>query len=228
MFCVLSIWKLFMTSFDPQDLKWSYEQGNKLMVTCSWPHVLDVTLVKVASSVSTCAHTPKLTLLDLNGRETDALNGSWPGWPRVHGWNNSTSYRGTQVEMYVKSTRSREMGKRLLSRTPQLSKILAMPTACQPVFVKPPEHGLPSWDGLMHLPGRNYKWNFIDITEKHLNKKSHCENYSVLKNGQPTQFLHAPTAWTSSVLLPGHTDMSIQGISNAKEYEMQGTKCKGN
>ncbi|XP_062984314.1 thyroid hormone receptor beta isoform X1 [Elgaria multicarinata webbii] len=140
----------------------------------------------------------------------------------------STSYRCTQVAMHVNSARSREMGKHLLSRTPQLSKILAMPTACQPVFVKSPEHGLPSWDGLMHFPGRKYSWNIIDIKEKHLFKKRYCENNNMLSIGhQNPPFLHASAAWTSSVLLPGHTDMTIQGISDAKEYQMQGTKCKG-
>nr|XP_034984886.1 thyroid hormone receptor beta isoform X4 [Zootoca vivipara] len=130
--------------------------------------------------------------------------------------------------MNVNSTRSREVGEHLLSRTPQLSKILAMPTACQPVFVKPLEHGLPSWDGLMHFPGRKYKWNILDITDRDSCKKRHCESNNMLRIGhQPTQFLHASRAWTSSVILPGHTDMNVEGITNAKEYQMQETKCKG-
>lgn len=47
MFCVLSIWKLFTTSLDLQDLKWSYEQGNKLVVTCPGTRVLVVKLWKL-------------------------------------------------------------------------------------------------------------------------------------------------------------------------------------
>ncbi|XP_060637900.1 thyroid hormone receptor beta isoform X1 [Anolis sagrei] len=140
----------------------------------------------------------------------------------------STSYRCSQVAMHVNSTRPREMGKHLLSRTPQLSKILAMPTAYQQVFVKSPERGLPSWDGLMHFPDRKYKWNIIDIAENHLCKKRYCENNNMLRTGhQATQFLHASTAWTNSVFLPGHTDLTIQSISNAEEYQIQETKCKG-
>uniref|UniRef100_A0A8D2IID5 Thyroid hormone receptor beta n=1 Tax=Varanus komodoensis TaxID=61221 RepID=A0A8D2IID5_VARKO len=90
------------------------------------------------------------------------------------------------------------------------------------------KHGLPSWDGLMHFPSRKYTWNIIDVTEKHLCKERYCEKSSVLSIGhQPAPFLHASAAWTSPVLLPGHTDTIIQGLSNAKEYQMQGTKCKG-
>ncbi|XP_072859511.1 thyroid hormone receptor beta isoform X12 [Pogona vitticeps] len=138
----------------------------------------------------------------------------------------STSYRCTQGVMHGNSTQSREMGKHLLSRTPQLSKILAMPTACQPVFAKSPENGLPSWHGLMHFPGKTCKWNIIDITENHLGKKKYCENKNLLRSGHNSvQFLHPSAAWSSSVYLPGQTDMTIQGIS--EEYQMQEAKCKG-
>lgn len=131
--------------------------------------------------------------------------------------------------MHVNSTRSKEMGRHFLSRTPQLSKILSMPTASQPEFVKLPDHGLSSWDGLMHFPGIRYKWNITDITDKHLCKKRYCENPNMLRNGlQPSQFLHVSSPWTSSILLPSHADMTIQGITNTKEYQMQVKKCKGN
>lgn len=131
--------------------------------------------------------------------------------------------------MHVNSTRSKEMGRHFLSRTPQLSKILSMPTASQPEFVKPPDHGLSSWDGLMHFPGSKHKWNITDITDKNLCKRRYCENPNTLRNGlQPSQFLHASSPWTSSILLPGHTDMTIQSLSNTKEYQMQVKKCQGN
>ncbi|XP_077158862.1 thyroid hormone receptor beta isoform X1 [Paroedura picta] len=127
--------------------------------------------------------------------------------------------------MHVNSTRSKEMGRHFLSRTPQLSKILSMPTASPAEFVKPPDHGLSSWNELMHFPGSKYKWSLPDITDKHLCKKRHCENPTMLRNGlQPSPFLHASSPWTSSILLPGH---AIHSISNTKEYHMQVKKCKG-
>lgn len=44
------------------------------MVTCSWPHVLDALLVKVASSVSLPVHTYRTYCAGFNRRETDVFN----------------------------------------------------------------------------------------------------------------------------------------------------------
>lgn len=51
----LSIRQLFTTSLDLQDLKWSYEQGNKSVVTCPGAHVVVVMLWKL-HLVLACPH----------------------------------------------------------------------------------------------------------------------------------------------------------------------------
>ncbi|XP_074801748.1 thyroid hormone receptor beta isoform X1 [Natator depressus] len=139
---------------------------------------------------------------------------------------SSASYQCGQVEMLVNTTRSRELGNHLLSKTPQLSKILTMPTVCQPVLINPPKNGLPAWDRLVHLRDRHLQNSICDIAENHLCRKRHSRN-DMLGNGQQSsQFLHA-SVWTSSILHPGHTEVNIQGMSSAQEYDREEKKCKG-
>lgn len=100
MFCVLSIWKLFTTSLDLQDLKWSYEQGNKLVVTGPEAHVVVAMLWK-SHLVLACPRTSAY-LFRLHRREnfifTCAEGGLW--WLNGHGWKalhriRAGKWRGT-------------------------------------------------------------------------------------------------------------------------------------
>ncbi|XP_068261089.1 thyroid hormone receptor beta isoform X1 [Nyctibius grandis] len=140
----------------------------------------------------------------------------------------SSSYQCGQVEMHGNTTPSGELGNHLLSKTPHLSKILAMPTLCSPaVFTKHPGHGLLSWDRLIHLPDRNQKWNVVGRAENRLCRKGHSKNYDIQRNGQQLlQRRHAST-WTSTILQPGHTKANFQVMSNAQEYQKEEKKCKG-
>ncbi|XP_054672270.1 thyroid hormone receptor beta isoform X1 [Grus americana] len=140
----------------------------------------------------------------------------------------SASYQCGQVEMHRNTTASGELGNHLLSKTPHLSKILAMPTVCSSaVFAKHPGRGLLSWDRLIHLPDRNQKWNVVGIAENHLRRKRHSKNYDIRRNGQQlSQCRHAST-WTSTVLQPGHTKANFQVMSSAQEYQKEEKKCKG-
>lgn len=141
----------------------------------------------------------------------------------------SASYQCGQVEMHRNTTASGELGNHLLSKTPHLSKILAMPTVCSPaVFAKHPGRGLLLWDRLIHLPDRNQKWNVVGIAEDRLCRKRHSKNYDIQKNGQQlSQCQHAST-WTSTILQPGHTKANFQVMSSAQEYQKEEKKCKGN
>ncbi|XP_040445738.1 thyroid hormone receptor beta isoform X3 [Falco naumanni] len=140
----------------------------------------------------------------------------------------SASYQCGQVDMHGNATASGEPGNRLLSKTPHLSKILAMPTVCSSaVFAKHPGRGLLSWDRLIHLPERSQKWNVVGIAENHLCRKRHSKNYDIQRNGQQLpQCLHAST-WTSTILQPGHTKANFQVMSSAQEYQKEEKKCKG-
>ncbi|XP_030359066.1 thyroid hormone receptor beta isoform X1 [Strigops habroptila] len=140
----------------------------------------------------------------------------------------SASYQCGQVEMHRNTTASGELGNHLLSKTPHLSKILAMPTVCSPaVFAKHPGHGLLSWDKLIHLPDRDQKWNVVSIAENHLCRKRHSKKYDIQRIGQQlSQYLHAST-WTSTVLQPGHTKANFQVMPSAQEYQKEEKKCKG-
>ncbi|XP_071591614.1 thyroid hormone receptor beta isoform X2 [Heliangelus exortis] len=141
----------------------------------------------------------------------------------------SASYQCGRVEMHGNTTASGELGNHLLSKTPHLSKILAMPSVCSPaVFAKHPGPGLLLWDRLIHLPDRNQKWNGADAAENPLCRKRHSRNYDIHRNGQ--QLLqcqqHAPT-WTSTILQPGHRKANFQITSRAQEYHKEEKKCKG-
>ncbi|XP_076187282.1 thyroid hormone receptor beta isoform X1 [Aptenodytes patagonicus] len=140
----------------------------------------------------------------------------------------SASYQCGQVEMHGNTMPSGEPGNHLLSRTPHLSKILAMPTVCSSaVFAKHPGRGLLSWDKLIHLPDRNQKWNVAGIAENRLCRKRHSKNYDIQRNGrQLSQSQHAST-WTSTILQPGHTKANFQVMSSAQEYQKEEKKCKG-
>jgi len=141
----------------------------------------------------------------------------------------SASCRCGRVEMHGNTTPAGELGSHLLSKTPHLSKILAMPTVCSPaVFARHPGQGLLSWDRLMYLPGRSQKWNVVGITESHLCRKRHSKNYDTQRNGQHlSQCRHAST-WTSTILQPGHAKANFQVMSSAQEYQKEEKKCKGN
>lgn len=108
MFCVLSIWKLFTTSLDLQDLKWSYEQGNKLVVTGPEAHVVVATLWKSHLALA-CPHTSAY-LFRLHRREnfvfTCAEGGLW--WLNGHGWKalrriRAVKWRGTGMSRIQES-----------------------------------------------------------------------------------------------------------------------------
>lgn len=141
----------------------------------------------------------------------------------------SASYQCGRVEMHGNTTASGELGNRLLSKTPHLSKILAMPTVCSPaVFAKHPGHGLLSWNKLIHPPDRDQKWNVVGIAENRLCKKRHSKKYDIQRNGQQlSQCLHAST-WNSTVLQPGHTKANFQVMPGAQECQKEEKKCKGN
>uniref|UniRef100_A0A7M4E1K9 Thyroid hormone receptor beta n=1 Tax=Crocodylus porosus TaxID=8502 RepID=A0A7M4E1K9_CROPO len=140
---------------------------------------------------------------------------------------NNLSYQCGQVEMHRNTTKSRELRKHLLSKTPHLSKILVMPTVCKSVFDSPPENGLPAWNRLIQLYDRYHKWNLVDVKENHLHRKRHSENSNILRNGRhPSQYLYA-SAWTNSLLQSGHTEVNIQDIQSGQEYQTEEKKCKG-
>ncbi|XP_057280828.1 thyroid hormone receptor beta isoform X1 [Pezoporus wallicus] len=140
----------------------------------------------------------------------------------------SASCQCGRVEMHRNTTASGELGNLLLSRTPHLSKILAMPTVCSPaVFAKHPGRGLLSWDKLIHLPDRDQKWNVVGIAENCLCRKRHSKKYDIQRNGQQlSQCLHAST-WNSTVLQPGHTKANFQVMPGAQECQKEEKKCKG-
>lgn len=121
---------------------------------------------------------------------------------------------------------SGELGNRLLSKTPHLSKILAVPMVCSPaVFAKHPGRGLLSWDRLIHLHDRTQKWN---LAENHLCRKRHSKTDDTQRNGeQLLQCRHAST-WTSTVLQPGHRKANVPVMSSDQEYQKEEKKCKGN
>ncbi|XP_053914166.1 thyroid hormone receptor beta isoform X1 [Cuculus canorus] len=140
----------------------------------------------------------------------------------------SASYQYGQVEMHGNTTASGELRNHLLSKTPHLSKILAMPTVCSPaVFAKHPGRGPLSWDRLIHLPDRNQKWNVVGIAGNCFCRKRHSKNYGNQRNGQQLlQCRHAST-WTSTILQTGHTKTNFEVTSSAQEYQKEEKKCKG-
>ncbi|XP_047932009.1 thyroid hormone receptor beta isoform X5 [Anser cygnoides] len=140
----------------------------------------------------------------------------------------SASYQCRQVELHGNTAASGEMGKHLISKTPHLSRILAMPTVCSPaVFAKHPESGLLSWDRLIHLPDRNQEWDVVGIAENHFCRKRHSKNDDIQRNGQ--QFLQCryASAWTSTILQPGRTKANFQVLSSSQEYQKEEKRCKG-
>lgn len=142
----------------------------------------------------------------------------------------SASYQCGPVEMHRNTTASAELGNRLLSKTPHLSKILAVPTACSSpaVFAKHPGRGLLSWDRLFHLPDRNQKWNVVGIPENRVCRKRHSKNYDIQRNGQQLLQCRHASAWTGTILRPGHTKANFQVMSSAQEYQKEEKKYTGN
>lgn len=142
----------------------------------------------------------------------------------------SASYQCGPVEMHRNTTASGELGNHLLSKTPHLSKILAVPTACNSpaVFAKHPGRGLLSWDRLIHLPDRNQKWNVMGIPEKRLCRKRHSKNHDIQRNGQQLLQCRHASAWTGTILQPGHTKANFQVMPSAREYQKEEKKYTGN
>lgn len=229
MFCVLSIWKLFTTSLNLQDLKWSYKRSDKLMAPCPVPTFYRWSWWKL-HLVITCACTPGC-LFSLHWRENIILNctqGQLTMGAECEWMKNNLSSQCGQIEMHRNTTRSRELRKHLLSKTPHLSKILVMPTVCKSVFDSPPENGLPAWNRLIQLCDRYHKWNLVDVKENHLHRKRHSENSNILRNGRhPSQYLYA-SPWTNSLLQSGHTEVNTEDIQSGQEYQIEEKKCKGN
>nr|XP_021153993.1 thyroid hormone receptor beta isoform X3 [Columba livia] len=141
----------------------------------------------------------------------------------------SASYQCGPVEMHRNTTASGELGNHLLSKTPHLSKILAVPTACNSpaVFAKHPGRGLLSWDRLIHLPDRNQKWNVMGIPEKRLCRKRHSKNHDIQRNGQQLLHCRHASAWTGTILRPGHTKANFQVMPSAQEYQKEEKKYTG-
>ncbi|XP_026697421.1 thyroid hormone receptor beta isoform X3 [Athene cunicularia] len=140
----------------------------------------------------------------------------------------SASYQCSQVEMHGNSMASGELGNHLLSKTPLLSKILAMPTVCSPaVFAKHLGRGLLSWDRLIHLPDRNQKWNVVGIAEGRLCRKRHSKNYDIQRNGQQLSKCQHASTRTSTILQPDHTKANFQVMSSAWEYQKEEKNCTG-
>lgn len=141
----------------------------------------------------------------------------------------SASYQCRQVELHGNTAASGEMGKHLISKTPHLSRILAMPTVCSPaVFAKHPESGLLSWDRPIHLPDRNQKWNVVGIAENHFCRKRHSKNDDIQRNGQQLLQCRYASVWTSTILQPGHTKANFQVLSSSQEYQKEEKRSKGN
>uniref|UniRef100_A0A8V0X623 Thyroid hormone receptor beta n=1 Tax=Gallus gallus TaxID=9031 RepID=A0A8V0X623_CHICK len=138
----------------------------------------------------------------------------------------SASYQCSQVD--GSTAAAGELGKRLLSKTPHLSKILAMPTVHSPmVFASHPESGLLSWHRLIHPPERNQKWNVVGIAESDLFRKRLSKSDGIQRNGQQlSQCRHAST-WTSTIFQPGHAKANFQVPSSSQEYQKEEKKYKG-
>lgn len=108
MFCVLSIWKLFTTSLDLQDLKWSYEQGNKSVVTCPGAHVVVVMLWKL-HLVLACPHRSACFFRIL--RQENFIFSFTEGelwWLNGHGWRvlhriSAVQWRCTGIPQHQES-----------------------------------------------------------------------------------------------------------------------------
>lgn len=139
----------------------------------------------------------------------------------------SALYQCSQVD--GSTAAAGELGKRLLSKTPHLSKILAMPTVRSPtVFASHPESGLLSWHRLIHPPERNQKWNVVGIAESDLFRKRLSKSDGIQRNGQQlSQCRHAST-WTSTIFQPGHAKANFQVPSSSQEYQKEEKKYKGN
>lgn len=139
----------------------------------------------------------------------------------------SASYQCSQVD--GSTAAAGELGKHLLSKTPHLSKILAMPTVHSPmVFASHPESGLLSWHRLIHPPERNQKWNVVGIAESDLFRKRLSKSDGIQRNGQQlSQCRHAST-WTSTIFQPGHAKANFQVPSSSQEYQKEEKKYKGN
>ncbi|XP_054240747.1 thyroid hormone receptor beta isoform X1 [Indicator indicator] len=140
----------------------------------------------------------------------------------------SASYQCGRGEMYRSATTARELDNHFLSKTPHLSKILAMPVVCSPaVFAKRPGCGLRSWDRLIHLPDRNQHWNIESIAEKRWCRRGHSKHCDTQRNGQQLpQCRHASTP-TSTILQPGHRKANLQVMSSVQEYQKEEKMCKG-
>lgn len=108
-----------------------------------------------------------------------------------------------------------------------LSKILTMPTARHLVFFNPPENGLPAWDKSKHCPDREHDWKLVGMSEACLQRKSHSERRSTLKNEQSSPHLIQAT-WTSSIFHLDHEDVNDQNVPSARSFQTEEKKCKGN
>ncbi|XP_025901335.1 thyroid hormone receptor beta isoform X1 [Nothoprocta perdicaria] len=138
----------------------------------------------------------------------------------------SASDQCSPVEMRGNTAAPGQLGTRLLSKTPHLSKILAMPTACHPaVFAKPRESGLLSWRRLTQLPHRNHKWEVVGTSENGLCWKSCSKNDDIPRSGQQLSRCLQASTWTSAVLQPGHTKANFEVMPS--EYQAEEKKCKG-
>ncbi|XP_068008378.1 thyroid hormone receptor beta isoform X1 [Melanerpes formicivorus] len=140
----------------------------------------------------------------------------------------SAAYQCGRGEMQRSTTRAAELGNHFLSKTPHLSKILAMPMVCSPaVFAKHPGHGLLSWDRLIHLPDRKQNWSVEGIAEKHWCREGDSNHGGTQRSGQQLpQCRHASTP-TSSLLRPGRRKADFQVMSSAQECQKEDKKCKG-
>ncbi|POI28423.1 hypothetical protein CIB84_007827 [Bambusicola thoracicus] len=139
----------------------------------------------------------------------------------------SASYQYSQVD--GSTVAAGELGKHLLSKTPHLSKILAMPTVRSPtVFASHPESDLLSWHRLIHPPERNQKWNVVGIAESDLFRKRLSKSDGIQRSGQQlSQCRHAST-WTSTIFQPGHSKANFQVLSSSQEYQKEEKKYKDN
>ncbi|XP_070095133.1 thyroid hormone receptor beta isoform X4 [Equus przewalskii] len=88
------------------------------------------------------------------------------------------------------------------------------------------ENGLPAWDKSKHCPDREHDWKLVGMSEACLQRKSHSERRSTLKNEQSSPHLIQAT-WTSSIFHLDHEDVNDQNVPSARSFQTEEKKCKG-
>lgn len=216
-FYVLRIWKVFMTSPDPPNLKWSPKQWHKLVWTCSWDTAVEVRLAKVQLTQGRTKHKGGMGWLVWLAIQ--------PWWPYAQGWQILRLITAVKLRCMWTPSAQKNWETSCLPEV-HLNQTLTMPTAHHHVFFNPPENGLPAWDKPKHCPDHDHDWKLVGMSEACLHRKSHSERHSTLKNEQTSPHLIQST-WASSIFHLDHDDVNDQGVPSAQTFQTEEKKCKG-